>query len=84
MGPLVNFLGQKKNAQLRPRLLVAFGDFPIPGFLDICTKTFKGQVREFDVLNQSGYQFHEVLSLHRDKSYRYQSLIAQALKKWQK
>jgi len=81
ISPLVDFLSKKKiKASLLIR--VVFDEKPIPGFVDYLAKALRVDTAELDVIYTNKYVFQDILSLHRDESYHYQSLIAQALKSW--
>lgn len=83
MSPVVDFMSQRKikgASQVR----VVFLDTPILGFIDWLVKTLNVHVTELDVLKTNIFTFQDVLTLHRDESYQYQSLIAQALARYKK
>jgi len=79
--PLLDFLTKRKIKELS-HIKVLFSDLPIRGFVDMVSKKAQGDVDELDVVRTTDYAFEDVLLLHRDGSYAYQSHIAQALKAW--
>lgn len=83
MSPLIDFLSKRKIKDALA-IRVVFDEKPIPGFVDYVLKALKIDTAELDILYTNEYAFQDILSLHRDESYQYQSLIAQALKFWKK
>jgi Tfp pilus assembly PilM family ATPase len=83
LSPLLDFLSKRKIKE-RSHIRMVFTDTPIRGFVDVLQKTIKSDVAELDILRTGTYSFQDVLSLHRNESYKYQSHIAQALKAWKR
>ena len=81
--PLLEFLSARKIKETSS-MFVSFFDVPIKGLVDTLQKTLSIEVQELDVLATDHYTFQDILALHRDESYQYQALIAQALKHWRK
>ena len=81
IAPLVDELRKGKVKDLS-QIIVVFRDHPIPGLPGYLAKVLGSDVQELDVIYNGKYVFQEVLNLHRNDSYQYQSHIAQALKSW--
>jgi len=85
LNPLVIGLEKKiskllKNENNQPDIFVVFENKPIPGFIDYLVKRLQIGITHLDIIETD--DFHEILNLHRDESYHYQSHIAQALRYW--
>lgn len=83
MSPLLDYITKRKTSD-QYTILVTFNDVPIAGFVDIIAQASGAETHELDIIKSNHYQFADVLSLHRNESYRFTSLIAQALKTWKK
>lgn len=63
LNPLLEVL-QKTKSKSSTEIVLIFEKTPILGIADILGKTTQLPIREFDIVNQSQYPFHEVLSIH--------------------
>ncbi|MCA9351444.1 hypothetical protein KC929_01550 [Patescibacteria group bacterium] len=78
MSPVIEFITQRGMKE-GSSLVVTFLDLPIRGYVDALGKVVGDAAGELYVIKHPRYQFQDVLTLHRDDSYRYQPLIAQAM-----
>lgn len=83
MSPLIEYLSKRKLKE-SVSLYVVFEEQPILGFYDYLFQSLRITTIELDIFNTPKYIFHDILSLHKNESYRYQPIIAQALKNWKK
>lgn len=83
LNPFFDFV-KKRKIKDEIKMYMIFTAFPIKGMVDHTGALFNGIVSECNIFQSDHYTFHPVLSLHKKDSYRYQSLIAQALRQWKK
>ncbi len=83
MNPLFDFIKQRKIKE-KLSLYVHFNDIPIKGLTNKLKKMFSFDVIDLSALNVRGYDFQDVLTLHKKESYSYEPLIARALSSFTK
>lgn len=83
MSPLLDYISKRKTSD-QYTIWVTFNEKPIAGFVDIIAQASGAESQELDIIKTEYYPFTDVLSLHRNESYRFAPLIAQALKMWKK
>lgn len=76
--PLLDILRKKKTSAKYP-LYVWYLDTPIVAMEEVIEKRVNINVTELNPFALPGYSFHEVLTLHKQESYRYSLLVAHAL-----
>lgn len=76
--PLLDILRKKKTRAQYP-LYIWYLDTPITAMEEVIEKRVNITVKELNPFRLNNYPFHEVLTLHKDESYRYSLLIAYAL-----
>jgi len=78
MSPLFEFITKRKIKE-KSSVVVHFSDTPILGFVDKVSKITKTDVSALCSLKSPMFPFHEVITLHKKKSYVYEPLVARAL-----
>lgn len=81
MSPLLDYISKRKISD-QYTILVTFADTPVLGFVDAIAQATMAHSEELDIITTNQYNFADILSLHRDDSYKFSALIAQALKTW--
>lgn len=81
--PLLDYLSKRKISD-QYTILVTFDDVPVAGFVDAISQASGAECYELDIIATSQFNFADILSLHRNESYQFSALIAQALKMWKK
>jgi hypothetical protein len=81
--PLLDFF-KKRKVKTAADIFVLYKEIPIPGFADTISHVAGSHVKDLDIFGFEGYTFQDILQLHKNDSYRYQSHIAQALRFWKK
>jgi Tfp pilus assembly PilM family ATPase len=76
--PLLDLLRKKKIVSKHP-LHVWYLNTPIIAMEEVIEKRVGIEVKELHPLNIPTHNFHEVLTMHKDESYRYSLLLAYAM-----
>ncbi|MCI5050796.1 MAG: pilus assembly protein PilM [Candidatus Pacebacteria bacterium] len=76
--PLLEFFKKRKNKKTM-RTIVTFDNMPVLGLADHVSHATHTSVENLNLFALPKYLFQDILTLHKNDSYQYQSHIAQAL-----